>query len=160
MGEDVRGPIREVDVTMTDTKSGFSAAERAAMKQRADELRAEKGLKGGVKKEREYQACLEAIAALEGADRQVAERFHVIVSEEAPGLDPKTWYGFPSYARDGNVITFVQPASKFGARYATIGFNDGASLDDGDMWPTVFAVLEVTPDVEVRLRELVRRAAG
>lgn len=160
MGEDVRGPIGEADATMTDTKSGFSAAERAAMKQRADELRAEKGLKGGAKKEREYQACLEAIAALEGSDRQIAERFHVIVAEEAPGLDPKTWYGFPSYARDGNVITFLQPASKFGSRYATIGFNDGAFLDDGDMWATSFAVLEVTPDVEVRLRELVRRAAG
>lgn len=145
---------------MTDTETGFSADERAAMKQRAAELRAMKGVKGAARKEREYQACLDAIAALEGSDRQIAERLHVIVSEEAPGLDPKTWYGFPSYARDGEVVVFLQPAAKFKTRYATVGFNDSARLDDGPMWPTVFAVLEATPEVEARLRELVRRAAG
>lgn len=141
------------------SSTGFSEAERAAMKQRAEELRAQKGLKGSAKRQREFEACLEAIAALESTDRLIAERFHVIVSEEAPHLDPKTWYGFPSYALDGDVVTFVQPASKFEARYATVGFNEQAQLDDGDMWPTVFAVTDVTPAVEERLRELVRKAA-
>lgn len=139
--------------------SGFSEAEKAAMKQRAEELRAQKGVKGAAKREREYQACLDAIDALEGSDRQIAERYHVIVSEEAPHLEAKTWYGFPSYARGCEVITFVQPASKFDTRYATIGFNDGARLDDGELWPTAFAVLEVTPEIEAQLREVVRKAA-
>lgn len=140
--------------------SGFSKAERDAMKQRAEELRAQKGVKGSAKKAREYDACLEAIAALEGTDRAIAERFHVIVTEEAPQLDPKTWYGFPSYAADGDVVTFLQPASKFETRYASIGFNEAAALDDGEAWPTAFAVLEITPAFEEQLRALVRKAAG
>lgn len=138
---------------------GFSEAEKAAMKQRAEELRSMKGVKGAAKKQREYDACLEAINALEGSDHAIAARFHVIVSEEAPNLDPKTWYGFPSYALDGEVITFVQPSSKFETRYTTIGFNEQAQLDDGEMWATSFAVLEVTAAAETRLRELVRAAA-
>ena len=142
-----------------DNAGGFSEAEKAAMQQRAEELRAQKGVKGAAKREREFQACLDAIAALEGTDRRIAERFHVIVSEEAPHLNPKTWYGFPSYAHEDKVITFLQPASKFDTRYATIGFNEDASLDDGDMWETSFAVLDVTPQVEDRLRALVRKAA-
>lgn len=140
--------------------SGFSKAERDAMKQRAEELRAQKGVKGSAKKAREYDACLEAIAALEGTDRAIAERFHVIVTEEAPRLDPKTWYGFPSYALDGDVVTFLQPASKFETRYASIGFNEAAALDDGEAWPTAFAVLEITSAFEEQLRALVRKAAG
>ncbi|MFA5608021.1 MAG: hypothetical protein WDA07_12655 [Leucobacter sp.] len=139
--------------------SSFSEAERAAMQQRAEELRSMKGVKGSAKRQREYDACLTAIAELDGTDRLVAERFHVIVSEEAPHLDPKTWYGFPSYALDGDVITFLQPASKFDTRYATIGFNERALLDDGEMWATSFAVVDVTSEVEERLRMLVRRAA-
>lgn len=119
-----------------------------------------KGVKGAAKKAKEYEACIEAIDALTGLDRTIAERFHVVVSEEAPHLDPKTWYGFPSYARDGKVVTFVQPASKFDSRYASVGFNEDASLDDGDMWATTFAVVEWTDDVESRLRALVRKAAG
>lgn len=145
--------------TKHDDSSGFSEAEKAAMKQRAEELRAMKGVKGAAKRQREFDTCLEAIAALDGTDRLVAERYHVIVSEEAPHLDPKTWYGFPSYALDGEVITFLQPASKFNTRYATIGFNEDAPLDDGDMWSTSFAVVDVTGEVEERLRALVRRAA-
>lgn len=142
-----------------DTPSdGFSDAERAAMRQRADELRALKGVKGAAKRAREYAACLEAIEALPEPDRGLAERYHVIVSEEAPQLHPKTWYGFPSYAVDDQVLTFFQPASKFDTRYATIGFNDVARLDDGPLWPTVYAITEVTAAVELRLRELVRRA--
>ncbi|MEY2849749.1 MAG: hypothetical protein RI885_2416 [Actinomycetota bacterium] len=139
----------------------FSETERAAMKQRAAELRAEaKTAKGAAKREGEAQACLAAIADLTGADHVVAERLHAIATEEAPGLDPKTWYGFPSYARDGKVVVFYQPASKFGTRYGTVGFSEDAMLDDGVIWPTSFAVLEVTDDVDARLRELVRRAAG
>lgn len=145
---------------MADSEGGFSAAERAAMKQRAEELRAEKGAKGSAKLEKEAQACLDAIAALARTDRVIAERYHVVVGEEAPGLSPKTWYGFPSYARDGKVVTFVQPSSKFGTRYTSIGFNEDAHLDDGDLWATSFAVIAWTPAVEQELRALVRRAAS
>ena len=143
---------------------GFSDAERQAIKQRADELREQgkggPGGRGAAKKEREAQACLDAIEALGGADQTVARRLHTIVSEEAPQLDPKTWYGFPSYARDGKVVVFYQPASKFGTRYGTVGFSEDARLDDGVSWPTAFAVLEVDDTVEKQLRDLVRRAAG
>jgi uncharacterized protein YdhG (YjbR/CyaY superfamily) len=145
---------------MADGQGGFSAAERSAMKQRAEELAAMKGVKGAAKKAKELEACIAAIDALTGLDRTIAERFHVVVSEEAPQLDPKTWYGFPSYARDGKVVTFVQPASKFDARYASIGFNEDALLDDGAMWATAFAVVEWTDAVEKQLRALVKRAAG
>lgn len=145
---------------MTESDDGFSAAEREAMKQRAAELAAMKGVKGAARKAKEYQACIDAIKALTGLDRIIAERFHVVVSEEAPHLDPKTWYGFPSYALDGKVIAFVQPASKFDSRYASVGFNEDATLDDGDMWATSFAVVRWSDDVDSRLRALVRRAAG
>ena len=144
----------------SEGEGGFSDAERAAMKQRADELRSQKGVKGSAKRERERQACIDAIAELPDADRQIAERFHIIVTEEAPHLDPKTWYGFPSYAADGKVVTFVQPSSKFDTRYTTVGFNEDAALDDGAMWATSFAVREVTAEVATRLRDLVRRAAA
>lgn len=140
--------------------SGFSKDERDAMKQRAEELRANKGLKGAAKKAKEFEACLEAIDKLSGFDRTLAERYHVVVTEEAPDLDPKTWYGFPSYARDGEVVTFVQPASKFDTRYATVGFNESAKLDDGDVWPTVYAVVEWNDDVEKLFRALVTKAVG
>jgi len=139
----------------------FSAAERAAMKQRAAELREQgKGGKGAAKKEREAKACADAIAELTGSDRQIADRLHAIVTDVAPHLDPKTWYGFPSYALDGKVIVFYQPASKFGARYGSIGFSEDAQLDDGVFWPAAWAVLEITDAVEKELRALVKRAAG
>lgn len=139
--------------------NGFSAEERAAMKQRAEELQAMKGLKGLAKLQKENEACLEAIEKLEGADRAIAERLHVIVLEEAAHLSPKTYYGFPAYAKDGKVVVFYQPASKFKTRYGTVSFDETAQLDDGPMWPVSFVVLEVTPDVEQNLRDLVRRAA-
>ncbi len=90
----------------------------------------------------------------------IAERLHVIVSEEAPHLDPKTWYGFPTYAKDGKNIVFYQPSSKFDSRYGTVGFEEYAALDDGGMWPVAYAVIEMTDSVERRLRELVRTAAA
>lgn len=140
---------------------GFSAAELQAMKQRAAELRAEgAGGTGTKKKEREADECAAAIQALEGLDQQVAQLLHKVVREEAPHLDPKTWYGFPSYARDGKVVVFYQPASKFGTRYGSIGFNEDAFLDDGDFWPTSFAVLAVSDKFEAKLRGLVGKAAG
>mgnify|MGYP000899017949 FL=1 len=145
---------------MADTKSGFSAAERAAMAQRADELRAAKGLKGAAKLAKELEACIAAIDALEGTDKAVATALHRIVGEVAPHLEPKTWYGFPSYAREGKPIVFYQPASKFDTRYGTVGFQEDARLDDGEMWATSFAVIEVTDAVEQRLRALVAQAAG
>ncbi|TDL45916.1 hypothetical protein [Microbacterium oleivorans] len=143
----------------TSEGAGFSDAEKAAMKQRADELKAMKGLKGLAKIEKENQACLDAIAALEGTDRLIAERVHVIVLEEAPHLNPKTFYGFPAYAKDGKVVVFWQPASKFKTRYGTVSFDETAQLDDGAMWPVSFAVIEMTDAVEQRIREQVRRAA-
>lgn len=145
---------------MADTKSGFSADERAAMKQRADEMRSTKGLKGAAKLAKEAEACVEAIDALSGTDREVATALHRIVIDEAPDLQHKTWYGFPSYARDGKVVVFYQPAAKFGARYGTVGFQEDAHLDDGEMWATSFAVIEVTAAVEKKLRALVKKAAG
>jgi len=138
------------------TGDGFTAEEHAAMKERAQELK--KGRRRD--KADDAAAVLEKIAEMSGSDRAIAERLHAIVAEVAPGLSPKTWYGMPAYARDGKVVCFFQAASKFTARYATIGFNDAALLDDGTMWPTAFGVVELTPADEDRLRELVRRAAG
>lgn len=144
---------------MADTKSGFSAEERAAMAQRAEELRSTKGLKGAAKLARELEACAEAVDALTGVDGEIARAVHRIVAEEAPHLDPKTFYGFPAYAADGTVVIFVQPASKFDTRYPTVNFTEEATLDAGDMWPTSFAVVAVTDEVQNRIRQLVRRAA-
>lgn len=140
---------------------GFSDQERAAMAQRAAELKAAKGVKGAAKRAREYDGCLAAIDALTGSDRTIAERLHVIVSEEAPDLNPKTWYGFPSYANDDdNVVVFYQPASKFETRYGSISFNEDAVLDDGEVWAASFAVLEMTDAAEQKFRALVKKAAG
>ncbi|MFT4220254.1 MAG: hypothetical protein QM611_07025 [Microbacterium sp.] len=140
--------------------SGFSDAEREAMKQRAAELRASKGLKGAAKREREAQACADAIADLTGSDHDIAQLLDDIVTEVAPQLDPKTYYGFPAYARDGKVVVFYQPTTKFGTRYGTVAFDDTAKLDDGAMWATSFAVLGPTDAVAARLRELVTRAVA
>lgn len=145
---------------MDDTKSGFSDDERAAMRQRADELRATKGLKGAAKLARELEACTEAIDALSGVDGDLARAVHRIVAEEAPQLAPKTFYGFPAYAADGKVVVFVQPASKFDTRYPTLNFDEPAHLDDGDMWATSFAVVAVTDAVKSRIRDLVCTAVG
>lgn len=143
---------------MSDT--GLSADERAAVKQRAEELRSTKGLKGAAKLARELEDCADAIEALGGIDRQVAALLHRVVTDVAPWLNPKTWYGFPSYATDGKVVVFYQPAEKFGTRYGTVGFQDAAALDREEMWATSFAVVAATGAVEAQLRELVARAAG
>lgn len=141
-------------------KGGFTDAERAAMKQRAAELRASKGLKGEAKRQREAQACADAIAELTGTDHDIAQLLDDTIAELAPHLEPKTFYGFPAYARDGKVLVFYQPTTKWETRYGTIAFEEIAKLDDGPMWATSFAVLEVTDAVRKRVRELVGQAVG
>jgi uncharacterized protein YdhG (YjbR/CyaY superfamily) len=136
---------------------GFSAAERAAMKQRAAELRAE-GKKGAQKADG-LQALLDAIAKMSEEDRAVAERVHVTVTATAPDLSPKTWYGMPAYANaDGKVVLSLKNAGKFGQRYSTLEFQDSARLDDGDVWPVGFAIQQWSPAVEKKVTELVRTA--
>jgi uncharacterized protein YdhG (YjbR/CyaY superfamily) len=140
----------------TETE-GFSAAERAAMKKRAAELRAEG--KKGAKKADGLQAVLDSIAAMAPEDRALAERVHVTVTATAPDLSPKTWYGMPAYANaDGKVVVFFQDAGKFKYRYSTLGFQDAANLDDGDVWPVSYALMEWTPMAEKRVAELVKAA--
>lgn len=134
--------------------SGFTAEERAAMKERAKELKA---AKRGAAAEQEVLA---KIAEMPKPDRDMAERIHEIVKASAPELSPKTWYGMPAYARDGKVICFFQSADKFKARYATFGFNEDANLDDGAMWPTSFALKELTAVEEARIGELVKKAVS
>ncbi|MEU6859860.1 DUF1801 domain-containing protein [Glycomyces sp. NPDC046736] len=137
---------------------GFSAEERAAMKEHAAELKKEqkRGKRAGRKDG--TADVLAKIAEMEGTDRELAERVHAIVTENAPDLSPKTWYGMPAYARDGKVVCFFQSAQKFKSRYASFGFNDIAELDDGDMWATAFALEEITPAVEKKLIALVKKA--
>jgi uncharacterized protein YdhG (YjbR/CyaY superfamily) len=138
---------------------GFSAEERAAMKERAAELRAEG--KKGAKKADGLQAVLEAIAKMAPDDRALAERVHVTVTATAPELLPKTWYGMPAYTNEaGKVVVFFQDSGKFSYRYSTLGFQDAANLDDGDMWPASFALLRWSPVVEKKVIELVRAAAS
>lgn len=136
---------------------GFSKAEREAMKQRAAEMRAERG---GRKKADNLQATLDAIAEMPDDDRTIAERVHAIVTRVAPDLLPRTWYGMPAYADGKDIVCFFQAAAKFDARYATLGFNDRATLDDGDMWPVAFAIVGWTDAVGERVEELVRTAVG
>jgi uncharacterized protein YdhG (YjbR/CyaY superfamily) len=137
---------------------GFTPEERAAMKERATELKAEARRSG--KKTEEESAVLEKIAEMSPSDRAMAEKLHAIVKASAPGLSAKLWYGMPSYARDGKIVCFFQPADKFSTRYATLGFNDAASLDDGTMWPTAFALTKLTAADEKKIGALIKKAAG
>ncbi|WP_308492557.1 DUF1801 domain-containing protein [Microbacterium terrisoli] len=145
-----------------NTKSGFNADERAAMRQRAAELKAQerKGKSPAEKAAIDRQDLLDAIAGMEPADRAIAEKLDEIVTSVAPQLGSKTWYGFPAYTRDGKVVLFFKPAAKFKDRYATLGFESAAQLDDGQMWPTSYAILGVGQAEQDRLAELVTRAAG
>jgi uncharacterized protein YdhG (YjbR/CyaY superfamily) len=142
--------------TRTEQAEGFTPEERAAMKERAQEVkRARRGSKA------DGESDLRAkIAEMPPADRKLAERIHAIVTQSAPSLQPRTWYGMPAYAKDGKVLCFFQSAAKFKARYATFGFNDVATLDDGAMWPTAFALTALTKTEEAVIAGLVRRAAG
>ena len=141
-----------------ETESGgFSAEERAAMKKRAAELRAEG--KKGAKKADGLQAVLDSIAAMAPEDRALAERVHVTVTASAPDLSPRTWYGMPAYAdTDGKIVVFFQDSGKFKYRYSTLGFQDAANLDDGDLWPVSYALQHWSPVVEARVVELVKAA--
>lgn len=144
----------------TETEpDSFSPEERAAMKERAAELRAEG--KKGAKKADGLQAVLDSIAGMAPEDRVLAERVHVTVTAAAPDLQPKTWYGMPAYAdADGKVVVFFQNAGKFKYRYCTLGFQDAATLDDGDLWPVAYALTRWTPEVEKRVTALVRAATA
>lgn len=142
------------DAKSSSTKSGFSAEERAAMKDRARELKEQKTKEDGL------NGVLEAIKKLPKQDRELAEKLHQIVTEVAPDLNPKTYYGMPGWARDGKILCFFQPASKFGVRYGTLGFEQQAALDDGVMWPTAFAVTKIGPTEEKNIIALVKRAVG
>ena len=152
--------------TKTDTKKstkksgeGFSAEEKAAMKARAQELKAEE--RASKSREEGEKAVFAAIAQMEESDRILARRLHEIITDSAPDLMPKTWYGMPAYAnKDGKVICFFQAASKFTVRYATFGFQHDANLDDGAMWPTSFALIQLTAAEEARIVALVKKAVS
>jgi uncharacterized protein YdhG (YjbR/CyaY superfamily) len=133
---------------------GFTAEERAAMRERARELKAEAQRADG------ERAVLAKIAEMQGPDRAMAKRLHEIVKASAPALSPKTWYGMPAYAKDGKVLCFFQSAQKFDSRYATFSFSDKANLDEGAMWPTSFALKELTATEEAKISALVKRAVS
>src|SRR4051794_17638984 len=152
-GTDHDGPRRGTMGTTKKTET-FSAEEKAAMKERAREAKAKGDREEGTK------AVLDKLAELDGLDRELAESVHAVVSEVAPELVPRTYYGMPAYAQDGRVVCFFKPAAKFKVRYATLGFTDTARLDDGAMWATEFAITELTPGVRQQIAELVRAAAG
>ncbi|HJY66366.1 MAG TPA: DUF1801 domain-containing protein [Streptosporangiaceae bacterium] len=138
------------------TYEGFTDEERAAMKDRAKELKAA-GRRGADKADGE-SAVLAKLAEMNEPDRVVGERLHAIIKASAPALSPKLWYGMPAYAQDGKIICFFQSAQKFNSRYATLGFSDKANLDDGTMWPTAFALTELTAADEARIAALVKQA--
>lgn len=135
--------------------NGFSPAEREAMKQRAKELRREKG---GNKKAKNLEALQDLIDGMPEGDRELAAAVHLIVSEEAPHLDARTWYGMPAWENADGIVVFLQVASKFGVRYSTLGFEQAAKLDSGSMWPTSYAVTELNPETREQIRGLVRLA--
>jgi uncharacterized protein YdhG (YjbR/CyaY superfamily) len=142
----------------TQKSEGFTADERAAMKERAKELKAE--ARANKNKADGENDVLAKIAEMPEAERAMAERIHAIIQASAPSLWPKTWYGMPAYAKDGKVVCFFQSAQKFQSRYATFGFSDVANLDEGAMWPTSFALKELTAAEEDRIAALVKKAAS
>lgn len=140
--------------TTGKASKGFTDVERAAMRERAQELKAAEGKAG------DESAVLAKIAEMSAPDRALGERLHAIIKESAPGLSPKLWYGMPAYAKDGNVVCFFQDAKKFKTRYATLGFSDKANLDEGQMWPTAFALKQLTAADEARIGALVKKAVS
>ena len=140
------------------SSKGFSNEERAAMKDRAQELKAEAHWKKN-KAEGENDV-LAKIAEMKGSDRAMAERLHAIIKESAPNLAPRTWYGMPAYSKDGRVLCYFQSAQKFKSRYATFGFNETANLDEGSMWPTSFALKKLTGPEEAKITALLKKAVG
>jgi hypothetical protein len=147
-----------VKATANDKAKGFSDAEKAAMRARVKELKAEE--RANKNKAEGESAALAAIAAMKEPDRSMAKRLHAIIKASAPVLAPKTWYGMPSYAKDDKVVCFFKCAQKFNTRYATFEFSDAANLDEGVMWPTAFALKELTAAEEARITALVKRAVS
>src|SRR5262245_22858406 len=146
--------------TVGKKSKGFTDEERAAMKERAQELKAEARRGPRANKADAERDVLAKIAEMPEPDRAMAERLHAIVKASAPALSPKTWYGMPAYAKDGKVVCFFQSAQKFKTRYATVGFSDTANLDEGPMWPTAFALRELTAADEARIAALVKKAVS
>ena len=142
------------------SSAAFTDEERAAMKERAQEVKAAKARSRGAGKVDDENAVLAKIAEMAKSDRVLAERVHAVITAAAPDLSPKLWYGMPAYAKDGKVVCFFQAAAKFKSRYATLGFNDPANLDDGAMWPIAFALTELTAAEEERIAALVKRAVS
>ncbi len=140
------------------TSKGFTDEERAAMKERAQELKAE--ARRGADEAAGESAVLAKIAEMQGSERTMAKRLHAIIKASAPALSPKTWYGMPAYAKHGKVVCFFQSAQKFKSRYATFGFSDAANLDEGVMWPTSFALKELTAAEEAKIGALVKKAVS
>jgi uncharacterized protein YdhG (YjbR/CyaY superfamily) len=151
-------PTTTTTTATNKTPKGFTVGERAAMKERAKELKA-KARRGAAKAEGEADV-LAKIAEMSATDRKMAERLHAVIQASAPSLSPKTWYGMPAYARDGKVVCFFQSAGKFNTRYATLGFSDEANLDAGAMWPTAFALAKMGTADEAVIGALVKRAAS
>jgi uncharacterized protein YdhG (YjbR/CyaY superfamily) len=148
----------ESTAAINQKSEGFTDEERAAMKERAQELKAE--ARANKDRANGESDVLAKIAEMQGPDRAMAERLHEIIKTSAPALSPKTWYGMPAYAKDGKVVCFFQSAQKFKSRYATFGFSDTANLDEGAMWPTSFALKELTATEEARIIALVKKAAS
>lgn len=143
------------------TEDDFTAQEKAAMKERAAEVKAGKGAgTKAAKAAADAEAVTAKIAEMGEADRAIAEGIHAAVAAAAPDLAPRLWYGMPAYARGKDVVCFFQAAEKFGTRYGTLGFSDKAALDEGELWPSAYAVTRWTPQVEARVTELIRAAAG
>ena len=153
-----RKPAKKPAKTSGTASTGFTEEERAAMKERARELKAARRGAGG--RADGESDVLAKIAEMPEPDRAMAERLHAIVKANSPSLAPRTWYGMPAYAKDGNVVCFFQSAQKFKTRYATLGFSDKANLDEGDMWPTAFALKELTATEEARIGALVKKAVS
>jgi uncharacterized protein YdhG (YjbR/CyaY superfamily) len=155
-----KGMQRSATRTRDKASKGFTDEERAAMKERVQELQAAARRGPRAHKADGESDVLEKIAAMPERDRALAERLHAIIRASAPALSPKTWYGMPAYAKDGNVVCFFQSAQKFKTRYATFGFSDKANLDEGAMWPTAFALKELTSADEARIGALVKKAVS
>jgi len=142
------------------TSVGFTADERAAVKEHVQELKAAARRGPGADKADGEREVLAKIAEMPERDRAIGERLHAIIKASAPALSPRTWYGMPAYAKDGNVVCFFQSGQKFKTRYATLGFSDKANLDEGAIWPTAFALMELTPAVEARIAAVVKKAVS
>jgi uncharacterized protein YdhG (YjbR/CyaY superfamily) len=157
--KDPNPPVRK-GASTAEESAGFTDEERAAMRDRAQELKAAARGRRGAEKPSDETSVLEKIATMSPTDRNMAERLHEIIKASAPNLSPKLWYGMPAYAKDGNVVCFFQGAQKFKTRYATFGFSDKAKLDEGTMWPNSFALKELTATDEAKIAALVKKAVS